>query len=126
MSEHRLALMAAFACLLLGGCGQSANNPASAPLAAKPDVIITVDAKQHSCGVALPTEAHGSTVACDEVAAFVRDELRLPTGASYELHGSPDVNRAELAKIDTSLQGAGYRFIGGKNPAGTPYERKSL
>ena len=117
--KDRSAVMAALAGLLLGGCGQSADNPASAPLAAKPDVIITVDAKQHSCGVALLTEAQGSTVSCDEVASFVRDELRLPSGAIYDLQGSPDVNRTEMAKIDTSLQGAGYRFIGGKNPAGT-------
>jgi hypothetical protein len=117
MSEHRSAQVPALACLVLVGCGQSANNPASAPLAAKPDVIITVDGKQHTCGVALLTEAQGSAISCDDVAAFVRDELRLPNGAIYDLHGSADVNRAEMAKIETSLQAAGYRFIGGKNPA---------
>jgi hypothetical protein len=120
MSEHasatsvRSALVPALAGLFLGGCGQSANDPASAPLAARPDVIITMDGKQHTCGVALYTEAQGSAVSCDDVVSFVRDELRLPNGAIYDLHGSPDANRAEMAKIETSLQGAGYRFIGGK------------
>jgi hypothetical protein len=110
--NHRSALLPALAGLCLGGCGPSANEPASAALAAKSAVIITVDAKQHTCGVALPTEAQGSAVPCDDVAAFVRDELRLPTGAIYDLRGGPDANRADTAKINATLQGAGYLSAG--------------
>ncbi len=112
LRKDRSALLPALACVFLGGCGPSANEPALPPPAAKPDVIITVDATQHTCGVALYTEAQGSAVPCDDVAAFVRDELRLPKAAIYDLQGGPGVDRAEMTKIDAILQGAGYRNAG--------------
>jgi hypothetical protein len=106
-------------CLLLSGCGQSTNTPdsGSAPIAAKPDVIVTLDGPRHTCVVALVSEEQGSTVSCDEVAAFVRDELKVPNGSIYEIRTIPDVDESDETKVENSLKAAGYRFIGGPHAA---------
>jgi hypothetical protein len=114
VSNVYAALAATAAFLLLSGCGRSANTPASAaPIAARPDVVITFDGKRHTCSVALYSEANGSSVSCGDVVPFVRDELRLSSGSIYEIRAAADVDEAEISKVDASLKGAGYRFIGG-------------
>jgi hypothetical protein len=106
-------LLSAF--LLLAGCGSSANGPAavSAPIAAKPDVIITFDGANHTCIVALYTEPQGSTIPCADLIRFLRDELRVTGGAIYDTHVTSNADAAEVAKTTQSLKDAGYRFIGG-------------
>jgi hypothetical protein len=101
--------------MLLAGCGRSANTPAPdpPPIAAKPDVIVTLDGVRHACVVALYSEAQGSAIPCDGVVPFIRDELRLPSGAIYEIRTIPDVDETARARVAASLKGAGYRFIGG-------------
>jgi hypothetical protein len=115
----RSLFAATLGCLLLSGCGPAANtaDTASPPLAAKPDVIVTIDGQHHACIVALSSEAQGSTVACDEVVPFVRDELRVPSGGIYDIRVTPGIDKAEMAKVEAGLKGAGYRFIGGPHPA---------
>jgi hypothetical protein len=96
---------------LLAGCGSN-DAPAPAAKAAKVDVNITVDGVHHACIVALSTEAQGSSIACGGVAAFLKDELRVPSGALYDLRTIPEVSEAELAAVAASLKSAGYRFVG--------------
>ena len=79
------------------------------PIAAKPDVLVTLDGEHHTCIVAISSEAQGSTIACDDVVPFVRDELRVPGGSIYEIRAIPKVEQAELAKVEASLKRAGYR-----------------
>ncbi len=109
--------MLAFAMVLIlvAGCGPSANTaaPAPPPIAAKPDVIVTFDGKRHACIVALYREAQGSAISCDDVVPFVRDELRVPSGAIYDIRTVAGVGQAELAQVGVRLNGAGYRSIGG-------------
>lgn len=97
------------AAMLLGGCGPAAGPPKSAEHA---DVTITVDGKRHKCIVALHSESQGSSVACGDVVPFLRDELRLRGGSSYDLRTIPDVDAQEMAKLKTTLREAGYRSIG--------------
>jgi hypothetical protein len=97
--------------MLLNGCGPSASAPP--PIAAKPNVIVSLDGKTHACVVALYSEKNGSSIACAEVVPFVRDELRLPKGSIYDLRTISAVDEAEVAKVGASLKGAGYRYIGG-------------
>lgn len=101
--------------MLLAGCGSSANNPVAEPppIAAQPDVIVTIDGERHECTAALFREPHGSTISCDDVVPFVRDELRLPKGSIYDLRTISNVDEAQMAKVGAGLQSAGYRFIGG-------------
>ena len=74
-------------CKLLTGCGSTdATAPAPAAKATKADVV-----------------------------AFLKDELRVPSGASYDLRTVPEVSETELAAVSTGLKKAGYRFVGG-NP----------
>jgi hypothetical protein len=87
---------------VLGGCG-----PAEIP-----DAIVTIDGGRHACVVALHSEAQGSTVPCGDVVAFLRDELRLAGGSSYDVRTVADVDAAEVARVDASLKAAGYRSIG--------------
>jgi hypothetical protein len=101
------------ALISLTGCGSSTNAPASPPVAAKSDVVVTVDGVRHACVVALHSEAQGSIISCDDVVSFVRDELRLPSGSIYDIRTTPDVPAAQMAKVESSLNGAGYRRIGG-------------
>lgn len=108
--------------VLLAGCGSSTNAPApeSAPaIAAKPDVIITVDGVQHACVVALYSEPYGSTIPCTDVIPFLRDELKVPSGAVYDLRTTATVDPAEVLKVRANLTDAGYRFIGGHSTVPT-------
>jgi hypothetical protein len=111
----RALITSTVAMALLAGCGHSAETaaPVAPPIAAKPDVIITLDGERHTCVVALLSEAQGSAVACNEVVAFVRDELRVASGSIYEIRTIADVDRAEMTRVRASLDGAGYRFSGG-------------
>jgi hypothetical protein len=99
--------------LWLFGCGSSSNAPASAPVAGKADVVITFDAANHACVVALATEANGNTLPCAELIPFLRDELRVATGASYDTRSAGKTDESEVAKTTQSLNNAGYRFVGG-------------
>jgi hypothetical protein len=99
---------------LLAACGPSTNSAATSPaIAAKPNVIVTFDGKRHTCLVALPTEAQGSEVACQEIVSFLRDELRVPSGSTYDIRVIPDFDPAQKASVESALKDAGYRFIGG-------------
>ena len=110
----RVSCMAAMVLTLLAGCGRSSNPPSSpAPAAAKPDIIVTVDGEHHACLVAKYGEPTGSTVGCADVVAFVRDELRVRDGSSYELRGAAAVDTVESNKVKAALDGAGFRFVGG-------------
>ena len=102
------ALLSITGVLLLAGCGRSGDNNG-----AKADVIVTFDAKRHNCLVALPTEPHGSAVSCGDIAPFMRDELRLPSGSIYEIRAASEIDDAEIAKVEASLTDAGYKSIGG-------------
>jgi hypothetical protein len=117
MIEARPALALAAILLSLAGCGSSTNTPApgSPPIGARPDVVVTIDGVHHACLVALYSEAQGSSISCDDVVPFVRDELRLAGGSTYDIRTTPDADPAQTAKTDANLKGAGYRFIGGEH-----------
>lgn len=104
-----------FAPLLLLGCGSRSNAPApvSAPMTAHPAAIITFDGERHMCVVALSSEAQGNIIPCTDVAAFLRDELRLANGSIYDTRTVGKFDPAEMAKTTQSLNAAGYRFNGG-------------
>ncbi|MGO9947223.1 MAG: hypothetical protein ACLPWG_10280 [Steroidobacteraceae bacterium] len=117
----RAVLASALGLVVLAGCGQSANTPAPVPaapppIAAKPDVIVTLDGARHDCLVALYSEPQGNIISCDDVAAFVRDELRVPSGAIYDVRTAPNIDEAQRTKVEASLKGAGYRYIKGPLP----------
>jgi hypothetical protein len=124
----QMALVTAASVLLLG-CGSSTRAPAPEsasippPLADKPDVIVTFDGARHACVVALYSEPQGSAIPCAELIPFLRDELRLPGGAIYDIRTIPTFDAAEMAKTAASLEGAGYRFIGGRRDMFTPSQR---
>lgn len=117
------------ASVLLPGCGSSSQAPApdSSPipprLADKPDVIVTFDGARHSCVVALYSEPQGSAVPCAELIPFLRDELRVPNGAIYDIRTIPTFDAAEMSKTAASLESAGYRFIGGRRDMFAPASR---
>src|ERR1700742_3683805 len=98
----------------LCACGSGANGPApAAPIAAKPDVIITFDGENHTCVVALYTEPQGNTLPCADLVPFLKDELRLASGSIYDTRVTGKAGDADAAKTLRALNDAGYRFIGG-------------
>jgi hypothetical protein len=109
--SFRAVVLSGFIPILLVGCGSSGTPP---KLAERPDVIITLDGKRHTCVVALEKEPQGSTVPCKEAVSFVKDELRVPGGSIYDIHTVANVDNAEIASVRDALNGAGYRFIGGR------------
>lgn len=108
------AALLAFAIVPLFSCGSGTSGPAPpAPIAGKPDVIITVDGANNACVVALYTEPQGSTIPCADLVPFLKDELRLPSGSVYDTRSTGKADDAEAAKTMSILNQAGYRFIGG-------------
>ena len=100
----------------LAACGQSANTPVpEPPIASRPNVTVTVDGKRRACVVALSSEEQGSAISCGDVAQFVKDELRVPSGSIYDVRTIPDVDEAEVARVCASLNSAGYRSSGGSS-----------
>jgi len=114
LNNVRALLVAAMLAASLTGCGSPGGGTASSPpIASKPDVIVTFDGEHHGCVVALYTESQGSAISCGDVVPFVKDELRLPRGAIYDIRTIPDVDQAEMSRVGAALDEAGYRFIGG-------------
>jgi hypothetical protein len=111
---YRTAFFTIVACSLFG-CGSSGTAPApvSAPIASKPDVIITFDGVNHACVAALYTEPQGSTVPCADLIPFLKDELRVKNGAIFETRTTGKPDDAEVAKTTQALKDAGFQFIGG-------------
>jgi len=93
--------------IVVAGCGSRTDSPPA-------DVIVTLDGVHHECVVALAKEEHGSSIACGEVIAFMKDELRLPTGATYDLRTTPEVSKDESTRLRENLNTAGYRFVGAR------------
>jgi hypothetical protein len=124
MGGVRAVMASATLFTLLSGCGPSANTAVAVPppIAARPDVIVTIDGKRHACVVALYSETQGSTISCEDVVPFVRDELRLASGSIYDIRANSDADGTVMAKVQTSLTNAGYRFIGG--PHAGPQEHR--
>jgi hypothetical protein len=112
MIDVRAVLGSVIGCLLLAGCGSSTDAPVPTRKAVNPDVIVTLDEERHTCLVALASEAQGSAVPCDDVVPFVREQLRLPSGSIYDIRAISKGDGVEMAKVETRLKGAGYRFIG--------------
>jgi hypothetical protein len=102
MSARRTLFGLGMVLMVLGGCGP----------AERPDAIVTIDGVRHACVVALHNETQGNTVPCSDVAAFLRDELRLASGSSCDVRTVSDVDAAEGTRVDASLKAAGYRLIG--------------
>ncbi len=100
--------------IALAGCGPSASPSVPPMIAAKADVIVTLDGARHSCVVARYDEPQGSIVPCSDVVPFIKDELGVASGAVYDVRTIPEVDKDEMARVVASLNGAGYRFIGGK------------
>jgi hypothetical protein len=93
--------------ILLAGCGGPGNAPAK-----KPDVSVALDGVHHVCVVALANEEQGSSIACSDVVPFLRDELRVPAGATYILRMTSPLSDAESAGVNANLKSAGYRPTG--------------
>jgi hypothetical protein len=111
MNRIRAVLAPGMVSVALAGCGPSANSPGPS-MPSKSDVIVTLDGEHHACVVALKNEPQGSTVPCAEVVPFVRDELRLASGSTYDIRIIAKVDGLERAKVENDLKGAGYRVIG--------------
>jgi hypothetical protein len=110
MNIHRTLSALCIVPALLGGCGRSADTPGAAPLAGTPDAIVTLDGGRHACLVALRSELQGSAIPCGDLVPFLRDELRLPSGSSCDLRSIGDVDRAEMTRVEASLDAAGYQL----------------
>ena len=112
--QARAAFIFASSSILVAACGSQsagpATNVASSPTAEKADVTIVVDGARHACVVSLLREAQGSSIPCNEVIAFIKEELRVASGSSYDLrlHGAAE---SEAASLRNSLRGAGFRPV---------------
>jgi hypothetical protein len=96
----RAAALGVLLGLVVVACGAPKVNAA---------VTVTLDGVHHVCNVELSAEAHPSSIACSDIVPFLRDELRLPSGAVYDLRSDQTVDAAELATVSANLKGAGYR-----------------
>ena len=114
MIDTRAILASTAVLILVSSCGQSARSPvaAAAPAASKAEVTVTFDGKRRKCVVALSSEAQGNSISCGDVVSFIREELRVPSGAIYDIRKIPDVDETEVAKVSADLNSAGYRFVG--------------
>ena len=97
----RTAALCGLVGTLLVACGSSPQVVA--------DVTVTMDGVHHVCNVALSKETQASSIACGDIVPFLRDELRLPRGAAYNLRTDQNVDPVELATVSANLKSAGYR-----------------
>jgi hypothetical protein len=88
--------------VLLPGCGKSGTSSSAAPIGTRSDVTVK-----------LSSEAQGSSISCDDVVPFVKEELRLPSGSFYDIRTGSEGDEGEIDKIRASLNSAGYRLAGG-------------
>jgi hypothetical protein len=114
MIALRTVIAALLAAVLFSACGPSSGT-SSGRLAEKANVTITFDGKRHACVVALSTETLGSTISCADLIPFLSEQLRLQSGAVYDIQTVAPVDDAGMAQAAASLKRAGYRFIGGRN-----------
>jgi len=94
--------------LMLSGCGKSGSTSGAATEGRKPDVTVKVDGARHKCMVTLAGEANGSSVACDDVVSFVREELRVPSGSIVDIAAVAGAADVETTKVRAAFDGAGY------------------
>jgi hypothetical protein len=113
MISLRSRLASSVVVAVLTGCGHSDGSEPK--IAERADVNITLDNQRHTCVVALDQEPQGSSVRCDEAVPFLKDELRLKAGAVYDIRVTPGFDEAQMTHLGTSLNEAGYRFIGGRS-----------
>jgi hypothetical protein len=99
---------------LVSACGPSSRSSGS-KIAEKANVTITFDGKRHVCVVALSTEAVGNAISCGDLIPFLSEQLRLQSGAVYDIQTIAPVDDAEMALAAAGLKRAGYRFIGGRS-----------
>src|ERR1700683_504130 len=99
---------------LVSACGPSSGS-SGAKIAEQANVTITFDGKRHACVVALPTETVGNAISCGDLIPFLGEQLRLQSGAVYDIQTIAPVDDAELAQAAAGLKRAGYRFIGGRS-----------
>jgi hypothetical protein len=112
MRKVRTAAFAAAS--VVAACGASNNAPTSVlPQSAnKADVLVTLDSVHHECMVTLSKEEHGNSIACGDIIPFLKDELRLPTGATFDVRTTQEVSKADSGNLRKSLSAAGYRSVG--------------
>jgi hypothetical protein len=114
MNRLRALIASLVATALFSACGPS-SGASSARIAETANVTITFDGKRHACVVALSTEALGSAISCAELIPFLSEQLRLQSGAVYDIQTIAPVDDAEMAQAAAGLKRAGYRFIGGRS-----------
>jgi hypothetical protein len=114
MNALRTVIASIVTTTLFSACGSSSGT-SSARLAEKANVTITFDGKRHVCVVALSTEALGNTIACADLIPFLGEQLRLQSGAVYDIQTIAPVDDAAMAQAAAGLKRAGYRFIGGRS-----------
>ena len=112
MSAARSLFIASGMMACLAGCGSSSSPSVAAapPAAGNADVSVTLDGRRQACFVALKAEPQPSEVDCKEIAAFMRDELRVPSGSTYAVRLVADFDPAKRAGIESALKDAGYRI----------------
>jgi hypothetical protein len=112
----RIVSTAAFTAMsvMVVGCGAPGNAPTSAlsQVGNKADVLLTLDGVHHLCVVALSQEEQGSSIGCSDIVSFLKDELRVPIGATIALRTTPETGKADSASVRETLENAGYRFVG--------------
>jgi hypothetical protein len=113
MNRLRALIASLAATALLSACGPSGTP--SPRIAEKANVTITFDGKRHACVVALAAEALGSAIACADLIPFLSEQLRLQSGAVYDIQTIAPVDDAEMAQAAAGLKRAGYRFIGDRS-----------
>ena len=120
--QVRAAFVFAAASILVAACGSRSAEPAtdaSSPSSSeKADVTIVVEGASHACVVSLASEAQGSSIPCKEVIAFIKEQLRVASGSSYDLR-LRGAEEADAVALRLSLRDAGYRPWSGRNSGAT-------
>ena len=102
MAGVRVLLVLAFV-----ASGSASLADTNSPLEA--DIEIAVSKGSDTCVVTKLADASNQAMPCRELVHYVREMLKLPSGASFKLIG---LSRTNFYPVQSSLEAAGYRLAG--------------
>jgi hypothetical protein len=75
-------------------------------------VFVTLHGVPAQCEIRMGLYGAQRALPCGDVSSYVRDDLKLPVGATFGISDLGNTHSAEIASLNSALITAGYRSVG--------------